>query len=270
MATRVATRGTSLRRGLDILLTLGSERALAEGELGVTRIAALTGYEKSQVSRTLRTLTEYGLAEQSPGTRGFRLGWGCFTLAARAGEPRLIENARLALERLVREAGETVHLSALHGVEVLTLLTQPTSHAVAARSWVGRKIPAYCSSSGLALLFDHDPAALLELFGPEPFPPQGPNAPADVGELERRIRRSRQLGYAIADEESEPGLTAVAAPIRDFGGHVVAAINVSAPKFRLGTRLHPTGELVRTAAERLSEGLGAPRIPHAPRMAVSE
>lgn len=62
----------------------------------------------------------------------------------------------------------------------------------------------------------------------------------------------------MADEESEPGLVAVAAPIRDFTGRVVAAINVSAPKFRLGTRLHPAGELVRAAAERLSETLGAP------------
>src|SRR5947207_15559570 len=113
----MASRGTSLRRGLDILLALGSEAALDGGALGVTRIAALTGYEKSQVSRTLRTLTEYGLAERSPGSRGFRLGWGCFTLAARAGEPRLIENARLALERLGQEASKTAHLSAPHGAE---------------------------------------------------------------------------------------------------------------------------------------------------------
>lgn len=168
----------------------------------------------------------------------------------------------IALEQLVQEVGEAVHLSALHGAKVLTLLTQPTSHAVAARNWVGQKIPAYCTSSGRALLFDHGPDALFELFGPESFPPQGPNAPADVGELERRILRSRQLGYATADEESKPGLVA-AAPIRDFSGGVVAAINVSAPKFRLGTRLDPTGELVRAAAGRLSEGLGAPVRPDA-------
>ncbi len=266
----MAARGTSLRRGLQILLALGSEAALAEGGLGVTRIAALTGHEKSQVSRTLATLSEYGLVERSPEARGFRLGWACFALAERAGEPRLVEDARIALAQLVEAAGETAHLSALHGTEVLTLLTQPTSHAVAARGWVGRKIPAYCTSSGRALLFDHDPAALLELFGPEPFPPRGPNAPADVGELEGRIRRSRQLGYAIADEESEPGLVAVAAPIRDFTGRIIAAINVSAPKFRLGSRLHPAGELVRAAAEQLSGALGAPDSSNAVRMVVSE
>jgi len=243
----MVARGTSLRRGLQILLALGSDAALAEGGLGVSQVAALTGHEKSQVSRTLATLTEYGLVERSPTARGYRLGWECFTLAARAGEPRLIDDARIALAQLVDEVGEA-----------------------AARGWVGRRIPAYCTSSGRALLFDHDQAALLALFGPEQFAPCGPNAPADVAELERRIGRARQAGYGVADEESEPGLVAVAAPIRDFTGRIVAAINVSGPKFRLGTRLHPTGELVRAAAEQLSDALGAPGSPHALRQAVSE
>jgi IclR family transcriptional regulator, KDG regulon repressor len=265
----MAQRGTSLRRGLEILLALGSDTAVAEGGLGVTRIAALTGHEKSQVSRALAVLTDHGLVERSPGDRAYRLGWRCFTLAARAGEPRLIEEARGALARLVDEAGEAAHLSALCGAEVLTLLTQAPSHAIVARGWVGRTIPAYCTSSGRALLLDYDRDGLVELLGLEALPPHGPNAPADVGELERRIRRARQVGYAVADEESEPGLVAVASPIRDFTGRVVAAINVSAPKFRLGARLHPTGELVRAAAKQLSDALGAPGT-KAVRMVVSE
>ncbi len=254
----MVARGTSLRRGLQILLALGSDTALAEGGLGVTQVAALTGHEKSQVSRTLATLTEYGLVERSPSARGYRLGWECFTLAARAAEPRLIEDARISLVRLVADVGEAAHLTALHGAEVQTLLTEPAPHAIAARSWVGRRLPAHCTSSGRALLFDHDRGALLELFGPDPFPACGPNAPADTPELECRITRAREVGYAVADEESEPGLVAVAAPVRDFSGRVIAAINVSAPKFRLGGRLQPTGELVRAAADRLSAALGRP------------
>jgi DNA-binding IclR family transcriptional regulator len=250
-------RGTSLRRGLEILFALGSDAAIAEGGFGVTRIAALTGHEKSQVSRALAVLAEEGLVERAPAGREYRLGWGCFTLAARAGDARLIEEARVALPWLVEETGETAHLSALRGAEVLTLLTHAPSHAIVARSWVGRLIPAYCTSAGRALLLDHDRAALLELFGAGRLAPRGPNAPVDVGELERRILRSRQAGYAVAIDESEPGLVAVGAPIRDFTGRVVAAINVSAPKFRLGAGLHQTGELVRAAGERLSDALGA-------------
>lgn len=258
MATLMVNRGTSLRRGLQVLTVLGSDAALAEGGLGVTRIAALTDHDKSQISRTLGVLSSHGLVERSPVDRKYRLGWGCFALAARAGEPRLLDEARGALTRLVEAVSETAHLSTLRGDQVLTLLTQAPSHAIVARSWVGRTIPACCTSSGRALLVDHDRGALVQRLGSAPFACHGPNGPADVRDLEQRIQRARQVGYAVADEESEPGLVAVAAPIRDFSGGVVAAINISGPKFRLGSHLHPAGELVRTTAAQISDALGAP------------
>jgi IclR family transcriptional regulator, KDG regulon repressor len=266
----VVNRGTSLKRGLDVLRALGSDAAAAEGGLGVTQIAAMTGHEKSQVSRALTALSDYGLAERAPGSRAFRLGWELFTLAARAGEPRLIEEARTALGRLVDEVGEAAHLSVLRGHEVLTLLTRASPHALAASGWIGRTVPVHCTSSGRVLLLDHDRPALAALVGPDPLPPGGPNAPAALRELERRIQHARQAGYAVADEESEPGLVAVAAPVRDFTGRVVAAVNVSAPKFRLGTRVHATGERVRATAAQLSEALGAPAGAARMRLGVSE
>jgi len=64
-------------------------------------------------------------------------------------------------------------------------------------------------------------------------------------------------GYALVDQEFQPGLVGVAAPVRDFRGRVVAALNVSAPKFRFGTQLEVTGGTeVRRAAEELSRQLG--------------
>ena len=131
----VANRGTSLRRGLQILAALGSDAAVAQGGLGVTQLAALTGHEKSQVSRSLAVLTEHGLAERSPGRLGYRLGWECFALAARAGQPRLIQEATGALEQLVSQLGEAAHLSVLRGGQILTLLTRSPAHAIVARGW---------------------------------------------------------------------------------------------------------------------------------------
>ncbi len=261
----VATRGTSLRRGLQILAALGSEAALAEGGLGVTQLASLTGHEKSQVSRTVAVLTEHGLAERVPGGTAYRLGWECFALAARAGQSRLIQDATEALEKLVAQVGEAAHLSVLQGAQILTLVTRSPAHAIVARGWVGRTVPAHCTSSGRALLLDRDRDALVDLLGPGPFPTYGPNTPSDAAELERRIHRARRIGYAVADEESEAGLVAAAAPVRDFTGNVVAAVNVSGPKFRLGERLPQAGELVRAAAEQISANLGAPHVPAAER-----
>ena len=83
-----------MRRGLEVLLSLGSDAAIAHGGLGVTRIAEMLGREKSQVSRTLKTLAEYGLVDRDPDTLAYRLGWRIYALASLAGEPRLLDEAR--------------------------------------------------------------------------------------------------------------------------------------------------------------------------------
>ena len=149
---------TGLRRGLAIVEVL-AEHAAAGGEpLGVVRIAELTGREKSQVSRTLRILDETGFVERDPETRGYRIGWRLFGLAARAGEPRLLALAQPLLRRLAAELGETAHLSVLDGAEVLTLLTEAPATTIRATGYSGRIVHVACTSSGRALLFDHDRA----------------------------------------------------------------------------------------------------------------
>jgi len=81
----VAERETSIRRGVEALLTLASDEAAAEGGLGVTRVARMLGREKTQVSRTLATLAEYGLVDRDPDTRAYRLGWRIYAMAQTAG-----------------------------------------------------------------------------------------------------------------------------------------------------------------------------------------
>ena len=77
-----------------------------------------------------------------------------------------------------------------------------------------------------------------------------------VEALSKRLAEGRARGYALVDEEFEPGLVAVGAPVRDFRGRIVAAVNVSAPKFRFGARLEQAGEEVRRVADDLSRALG--------------
>jgi IclR family KDG regulon transcriptional repressor len=160
------------------------------------------------------------------------------------------------VKELGRTLGERTHLSVLQGTEVLTLLSESPDHAVQAAGWVGRLVPAHCSSSGQALLLDHTREQLRDLLGGVRFLRLGPNTPRSLAELTRRIEHARTRGYAIVDEEFEPGLVAAAAPVRDFRGRIVAALNVSGPKFRLGDRLEEAGVELADAAETLSERLG--------------
>ena len=249
-------RATSLRRAIELLLALSGEEALRSGGLGVKQLTDLLGDEKSRVSRTLQTLHEYALVERDAGTRAYHLGWRLFTLASRAGQTRLLAAAPAKVAQLVRELGESAHLSVRSGRQVVTLVSQPSPRALTATSWVGREIPVHCTSSGRALLLDHDLAELVALFGGEALPPAGPRAPKTVDELYERILEARATGYATVIEESEPGLVAAAAPVRDHRGLIAAALNVSAPGFRFESRLPEAGELLRQTTDQLSELVG--------------
>lgn len=253
----VVERATSLRRGTAILIALGSDEAVANDGLGVVRIAEIVGQDKSQVSRALSALAASGLVDRDPDSRAYRLGWRMFTLAARAGRPRLIRLAPPVLAGLVAQLGETAHLSVLQGGLVLTLLSQAPASAISAQGWSGRTVPVACTSAGRALLIDHDLEALEALIDPQSFAGLPSRAPGDVAELHRRIRAARDRGYATVDGEFEPGLMAAAAPVRDLSGRVIAAVNVSGPKFRLGKRIREAGEAVRSAAQALGDGLSS-------------
>jgi IclR family KDG regulon transcriptional repressor len=260
--TRVAgVKETNLRRELAILTVLGGEEAVEDGGLGVVRIADLIGREKSQVSRTLKVLAESGFVDRDTATLQYRLGWRFFALAARAGEQRLLSVVPALRERLVENVGETAHLSVLQGVEVLTVLSETPPHAVKADGWAGRTVPIYCTSSGRALLFDHDHEALSSLLSGVEFRELRPGTVRNIEELEGSIVLAREQGYALVVEEFEFGLVGAAAPVRDFKGRLVAALNVSAPKFRLGRRLESAGREVKRAADELSALLGWPSDP---------
>lgn len=247
---------TSLRRGILVLQALSSDESIAAGGLGVLRLAELVGDDKSQISRTLKALHQYGFVDRDPETRAYRLGWALYALAARAGDTRLLAAGEQTLKELVAALGERVHLNVLQGSEVLTVLSESPARALQAAGWVGRTVPAYCSSAGQALLIDRTRDEVADLLAGVELVPLGPAAPATVDAFYARIEAARARGYALADEEFEPGLVAAAAPVRDFRGHVVAAVNASGPKFRLGPHLDDVGRAVAEAAGRISEALG--------------
>ncbi|MBV9844000.1 MAG: IclR family transcriptional regulator [Kutzneria sp.] len=243
---------TSLRRAIAILTALASPAGTSPSGAGVSKIARLVGREKSQVSRTLRTLAGAGLVDRDEETLGYRLGWQLFALAARAGDQHLLATAAPVLRHLVTLLNERVHLTVRQADAVLTVLSENPSKTIQAAGWVGRTTPLHCTSSGRALLFDHSDDDVRGLLCGVDFASDGPNAPRDIEDFLSRLHQARRHGFALADEEFEPGLVAAAAPVRDFRGRTVAALNVSAPKFRLGCGLLAAGHQVKLAAEHLS------------------
>ena len=253
----------AIRRAVALLLTLGGDEASAAGGLGVKRLSELTGNEISRVSRTLDVLSEAGLVDRDPASRAYRLGWRFFALASRAGHLQLKSAAPRFVRLLTDEFGESAYLSVLDGREVLTIISESPTHTLHAAGWTGRSHPyPYCTSAGRALLFGHSEEELTALLGDVEFRPPGPKGPTSFADFAARLARERREGWVYVDEEFEPGLVGIAAPVFDLDGHVAAALNLSGPKFRAAESLAAAGPRLVEVATELSSLLGHRPRPH--------
>lgn len=278
----VGRRNSSgLTRDIEIIEILGSSEAMASDGLGVVRVAQLTGRDKTVVSRSLATLADAGLVDRDPQSLNYRLGSRIFALAARSAESTLAARARPMIHRIAHSTRETTHLCVLRGGNVLTVLSALSPHEFRSTGWEGVTTAAWRTPSGRVLISDWDRESLRSWYaehghdrpivGPlDPAmsasgfvvldtPPEGKARIHDFESLLVEVERIRERGYATLDEELESGVVGASAPVTDFTGRIVAAINVSAPKSRIGDRLEVLGTYVRTAAAELSQALGAPK-----------
>lgn len=233
------------------------ERETGEG-LGVMQLAALTGRDKSQVSRALHALEKVGFVERDSVTLRYRLGYGLFVLATRGIDRNLIAVAEPFLADLAADVGETAHLCTLAGVGVLTIESvAPPHHTFRASGWVGQTVPAHRSCAGRVLLGDATRDFVYQRFATTRFRSDAPSRLiTNVRDFWREIEIARDRGFATEDEELEADLVAAAAPIRDDRGRIVGAICVSAPKERQGEHLEALGSVTRHAANGVSLALG--------------
>jgi IclR family KDG regulon transcriptional repressor len=252
----------AVRRAVALVLMLAGDEAFDAGGLGVKRLSELTGHEISRVSRTLEVLAESRLVERDSTNLAYRLGWRFFALAARAGQVQLRQKAARFVRLLADEFEERAYLSVLDGREVLTIMSESPAHTLQAAGWVGRSHPyLYCTSAGRALLFGYSDEELAALLGDLEFRPPGPNGPTSFADFASRLDLERSRGWVYVDEEFEPGLIAIAAPVYDFDGRVIAALNLSGPKFRAEKALAGAGPRLTDVAAELSGLLG-----HTPRL----
>ena len=271
---------SGLSRDVELLELLGTSESFRAGGLGVTQVAELTGRDKAVVSRALTTLADAGLIERDESTLRYLPGTRLYALAAHTASAGLIQASRDHLRRLTQLTRETSHLCVLRGGNVLTLVSELSPHQVRTTGWAGITTAAWRTPSGRALLSDWDDVslarwyddhgqdhALVGTFAPESeplgfpvpeLPPPGKAPVTDFDSLLVELQRIRECGSALSDEELEMGVVAASAPVTDFSGRVVAAINVSAPKPRIGQRLDALGVYVARAARELSQRMGAP------------
>jgi IclR family transcriptional regulator, KDG regulon repressor len=251
------TADTSAAKLIALLEAIADVDSDSRDGLTVTELSRALRREKSVISRQLRPLVDLGVVERTAEGR-HALGWRLFAIAAHAGDQRLLLLAPPVMRRLTQLLRERVHFSIRRGLEVFTILSESPQRTVEAVGWVGRTSPLTCTSSGRVLLFDHSDDDIRELFSPH-FPRGGgANAPVDVEDLIGRVRKAREAGFALVENEFDDELTAMAAPVRDVHGRIVGALNVSAPSFRMQDNRAAIGRSIAGAAAHVSQLLTTP------------
>ncbi len=245
-------RNSGLERDLEIIevVAAASPLPIRNGE-----VALKTNRDKSQTSRAINRLIDSGMLLRSGS--GVIVGPRLYAIARYTFEAQLVALARGEMHGLVHKLGETVHLTVLQGLNVVTVHSESPAHGFRALSWMGVTAPSYMTSSGRVLLSGLDDEQLERLY---PLDQKIEGAPPlcltqNGRELLSAIHQIRESGYATVVEEYEPGLVGASVPIRDFSGVIVAALNVAAPKARFVNSLTSAAQEMAKAATRITKSL---------------
>jgi DNA-binding IclR family transcriptional regulator len=240
----------SVSRAISVLKTLGR----SSSAFGITDLGIATGLSKATVFRLLSALETEGLVARDDASGAYRLGPELIALGASAlSTTDLRDVAHDELVRLAEDSGESATLEVMAEGEILVVDEATGRFLFGATPEIGRSWPAHATSTGKVLLAFTDPMPPVSRF--TRFAPKTITSRAN---LERELARVRNQGYALAIDELEPGLGAIAAPIRNHLGFVIAALSINGPVTRLGPKrrriLIPK---VLRAANRVSRRLGA-------------
>lgn len=216
----------------------------------IGKLSERSGLPKSTTSRLVGALERRGLIQREAAGQ-LRPGAVLVRYARReTGEAELVDLAADALDRLARETGETVNLGIPDAGTVELLAQRDSRHFLGSTNWIGRHVPAHASALG-KVFYAYGSLSLP----PEPLERLTGATATSVRELGLEAVRAR--GYATAVDELEPGLWAVAAPVRDASGAAIAALSVSGPTVRLRPGLlDQLGDHLRREAADLSARLG--------------
>jgi DNA-binding IclR family transcriptional regulator len=244
----------SVERALTILRTFET----AHGDLGVTEIAGQVALSVSTTHRLVRALCTAGLLRQEPRTERYQLGPALVVLGRRAEEALGYARALPVLEDLAGATGESVNLGIRSGSEVLVVLDVASDQPLRFSQAPGTRVPIHTSAMGKCLLaFTDDPAAAVEAL--PSLARATERTITSPAALIDELERTRERGWALNDEERNPGVRAVAAPVLGSRGQAIAAVAVQGPAVRLARKQLPeVAEQLTTATERVAPLLAAP------------
>ena len=254
MSTSPRNNSSSVRRALAILDVL----ATWNGGQGATLsdLAAQVDSSKSTILRLLVPLLETSLVLQRR-DGSYAIGVGAVSLgSAYLNNLDLRAVAQPVLAQLAAVSMETVHLMVYSDGQVVYVDKISGSSPIQMASRVGDRAAVHSTASGKAILA-HLPAEEFDRVVAAGLPRHTPRTLVSADQLAEDLVNIRVRGYSFDDIENEEGIRCIASPVFDHTDAVVAAVSVSGPAERIGDRMEELARLILSAANKISEQLGA-------------
>jgi IclR family transcriptional regulator, pca regulon regulatory protein len=213
---------TTLAKGLAVLGAFGRARPT----MTLSEAAQIADLSRAAARRVLRTLTVLGYVEQSG--RAFSLSPRIFDLgSAYLSTQSWVDRAAPLMRELSERVGESCSAAILQGNEIVYVARIQARRIMSTAIAVGSRLPAFHTALGRAQLGFLDTDEIWRRLMSLHIEAHTPYTIIDVQALFERVRADQEQGFSIIDEELERGLRALAVPIVDASGQVVAAINLS-------------------------------------------
>jgi IclR family KDG regulon transcriptional repressor len=244
---------SSVKNALLILRSFTME----EPEKKISDLSSSLGLNKSTVSRTMATLASEGFVYKDPETKKYRLGLSILALSGIVNSTMdVYRESQPILHKLVEDIGETAHISVLDHLDTIYIQKVECHHPVRFLTHIGKRNPAYCTSSGKVLLaYSND--RIIEKVVENGLQSFTENTITDPDELRSHLKTIKENGFAYSIEEFFEGVNSIAAPIYDYTGKVIAALTVVGPKQRVqANNIRPIAKKVINACMEISDKMG--------------
>jgi DNA-binding IclR family transcriptional regulator len=220
-------------------------------------------FPKATLYRFLQSLTNQGMLSYDPDRQTYAPGLRLVRLAHAAWtQSSLAPIARPFLDALSRETGETVHLAQLDSGQVLYVDKRNATQPVEMYSQAGKVGPAYCTGVGKAMMAHLEPDQLAKALSQQSFHRFTDKTLASEQLLRADLVAIRERGYAVDDEEHEPGIICVACPVLTEGGRMLGAISITGSTERMSfAQLQAWVPRVRRVADQIGAEAQSWRFP---------
>lgn len=238
---------TALARGLRVIEVFSAEAP----EMTLSEVAQRSELSPATARRALFTLMKLGYVAMH-GKRFLLLPKVLSLGSAFLSSMNIRDIAQPPLQEIADRFKDSASMAILDGDNVMYIAHVPNKRRIRYNGSVGYRSPAFGTSLGLALWAGLDNAALEEQLAKAPFRAYTSQTRTTAEQLRDAVAQARTTGYATAQEQLEYGIVAIAVPVRDASGRVIASINCSSELARnnleslVSTRLEPLRE---TAAQ---------------------